>query len=143
MLRGPGGGSGGVTSVNSQTGAVTIQSSGGSITVTEPSAGVINLESVSGGSGTVTSVSVVTANGFAGTVANATSTPAITIKTGVTGILKGNGTAVSAAVGDTDYQNPITLTTTGTSGAATFSGDTLNIPEYAGRVPQSIFNTFG
>ena len=50
-----------------------------------------------GGAGTVTSVSVVTANGFAGTVATATSTPAITISTTVTGILSGNGTAVSAA----------------------------------------------
>lgn len=49
------------------------------------------------GSGTVTSVSVVTANGFAGTVATATTTPAITISTTVTGILSGNGTAISAA----------------------------------------------
>ena len=52
----------------------------------------------SSGSGTVTSVSVVTANGFAGTVATATTTPAITISTGITGLLKGNGTSVSAAV---------------------------------------------
>ena len=85
-----------------------------------------------GGSGTVTTVSVATANGFLGTVANASTTPAITIKTSVTGLLKGNGTGVSAAVGDVDFQNPIILTTTGTSGAATFSGDTLNIPQYAG-----------
>lgn len=49
------------------------------------------------GSGTVTSVSVVTANGFAGSVANATTTPAITLTTTVTGILEGNGTAISAA----------------------------------------------
>lgn len=52
----------------------------------------------SSGSGTVTSVSVVTANGFAGTVATATTTPAITISTGITGLLKGNGTSVTAAV---------------------------------------------
>lgn len=50
-----------------------------------------------GGSGTVTSVSVVTANGFAGSVANATTTPAITLSTTITGILQGNGTAISAA----------------------------------------------
>ena len=50
-----------------------------------------------GGSGTVTSVSVVTANGFAGSVATATTTPAITLSTTVTGILSGNGTAISAA----------------------------------------------
>jgi len=50
-----------------------------------------------GGAGTVTSVSVVSANGFAGTVATATTTPAITLSTTVTGILSGNGTAISAA----------------------------------------------
>lgn len=85
-----------------------------------------------GGSGTVTSVSVVSANGLAGTVANNTSTPAITLSTSITGVLKGNGTSISAATAGTDYQAPITLTTTGTSGAATFSGGTLNIPQYTG-----------
>jgi hypothetical protein len=63
-----------------------------------------------GGSGTVTSVSVTTANGFSGTVANPTSTPAITISTGVTGVLKGNGTSVSAAIAGTDYQVPLGFT---------------------------------
>jgi hypothetical protein len=53
--------------------------------------------------GTVTSVSVVSANGFAGTVATATTTPAITLTTTITGLLKGNGTAISAAVANTDY----------------------------------------
>jgi hypothetical protein len=57
-------------------------------------------------SGTVTSVSVVSANGFAGTVATATTTPAITLTTSVTGVLKGNGTAISAAVVNTDYFAP-------------------------------------
>ncbi len=64
-------------------------------------------------SGTVTSVSVVSANGFAGTVATATSTPAITLTTTITGVLKGNGTAISAAVANTDYQGvaaPVTKT---------------------------------
>ena len=60
------------------------------------------LVSTSGG-GSVTTVSVVTANGFAGTVVNASSTPAITLSTSVTGLLKGNGTAISAAVSGTDY----------------------------------------
>jgi hypothetical protein len=54
-------------------------------------------------SGTVTSVSVVSANGLAGTVATATTTPAITLSTTVTGLLKGNGTAISAAVANIDY----------------------------------------
>jgi hypothetical protein len=57
-------------------------------------------------SGTVTSVSVVSANGFAGTVATPTSTPAITLTTTITGVLKGNGTAISAAVVNTDYFAP-------------------------------------
>jgi len=53
--------------------------------------------------GTVSSVSVVSANGLAGTVATATTTPAITLSTTITGLLKGNGTAISAAVSGTDY----------------------------------------
>lgn len=55
------------------------------------------LTDIAGGSGTVTSVSVVSANGFAGSVATATTTPAITLSTTITGILSGNGTAISAA----------------------------------------------
>jgi hypothetical protein len=66
-----------------------------------------------GGSGTVTSVSVTSANGFAGTVANATTTPAITLSTSVTGIVKGNGTALSAASAGTDYVAPGPYTTSG------------------------------
>lgn len=67
-----------------------------------------------GGSGTVTSVSVVTANGFAGTVATATSTPAITLTTSVTGILKGNGTAISAVtIGSGLSYDGTTLSATG------------------------------
>jgi hypothetical protein len=58
------------------------------------------------GSGTVTSVSVVSANGFAGSVATSTTTPAITITTSITGLLKGNGTAISAATAGTDYLSP-------------------------------------
>jgi len=83
------------------------------------------------GGGTVTTVSVVGANGFNGSVANATSTPAITIGTSLTGILKGTGTGISSAAAGTDYQAPITLTTTGTSGAATLVGNTLNVPNYS------------
>jgi hypothetical protein len=53
--------------------------------------------SATGSGGTVTSVSVVSANGFAGTVATATTTPAITLTTSITGLLYGNGTALAAA----------------------------------------------
>ena len=73
-----------------------------------------------GGAGTVTSVSVVTANGFAGTVATATTTPAITLTTSITGVLKGNGSAVSAAVAGTDYVTP--------TGTETLTNKTLTSP---------------
>lgn len=56
--------------------------------------------------GTVTTASVVSANGFAGSVATAGTTPAITLSTTITGLLKGNGTAMSAAVAGTDYLTP-------------------------------------
>jgi hypothetical protein len=72
-----------------------------------------------GGSGTVTSVSVVTANGFGGTVATATSTPAITLTTNLTGLLKGNGTAMSAAAAGTDYVAPGGALGTPSSGTLT------------------------
>lgn len=74
---------------------ITITNGAGSITITSTA-----------GTGTVTSVSVVSANGFAGTVANPTTTPAITLSTSVTGLIKGNGTALSAAVAATDYVAP-------------------------------------
>jgi len=76
------------------------------------------------GSGTVTSVSVVSANGFAGTVATATSTPAITVSTSITGVLKGNGTAISAAVAGTDYVTP-TGTETLTNKTIAYGSNTL------------------
>lgn len=57
------------------------------------------------GSGTVTAVSVATANGFAGTSSGG-ATPALTLTTSVTGLLKGNGTAMSAATAGTDYLAP-------------------------------------
>jgi hypothetical protein len=92
---------------------VTITNGAGSITIT-------------GTGGTVTSISVVSANGFAGTVATSTTTPAITLTTTITGILKGNGTAISAAVSGTDYAPA----TSGTSilygnGAGGFSNVTV------------------
>jgi len=102
---------------------------------------------VSGGSGTVTSValsapSIFTVTGSpvttSGTLAISYSGTALPVAIGgsgattLTGVLKGNGTsAFSAATAGTDYQAPITLTTTGTSGVATFVSNTLNIPNYA------------
>ena len=98
--------------------------SGVGITGTYPSFTI----SATGSGGTVTTASVVSANGFAGTVATATSTPAITISTSITGLLKGNGTAISAATSGTDYAIPsgnITGTAAGLSATlAVASGGT-------------------
>lgn len=59
-----------------------------------------------GGSGSVTSVSIVAANGFDGTVANKTTTPAITLTTTASGVLKGSGGKLVAATAGTDYVAP-------------------------------------
>lgn len=70
-----------------------------------------------GGSGTVTSVSVVTANGFAGSVADPNTTPAITLSTTLnTPVIAGNGTALIAA------------TTTGSGSVVLATSPTLVTP---------------
>ena len=74
------------------------------------------------GTGTVTTVSVVSANGFTGTVANATTTPAITLTTSITGVLKGNGTAISAATSGTDFSAGTSALATGILKSTTTTG---------------------
>ena len=74
------------------------------------------------GSGSVTSVSVSSANGFAGTVATGTTTPAITVSTSITGVLKGNGTAISAATVGTDYSAGTSANTSGLVYSTTTTG---------------------
>ena len=99
--------------VTSVTGTAPVVSSGGTTPAISMAAATTSVNGYltstdwntfnSKGSGTVTSVSVVSANGLAGTVATATTTPAITLTTSITGILKGHGTAISAAVANVDY----------------------------------------
>jgi hypothetical protein len=96
---------------------------------------------LSTGSGTVTSVSVVSANGFAGTVANSTTTPAITLSTSITGVLKGNGTAISAATAGTDYSAGTSALGTGILKSTTTTG-ALTIA-VAGDFPTLNQNTTG
>jgi len=74
------------------------------------------------GTGTVTTLSVVSSNGFAGTVANATTTPAITLTTSITGLIKGNGTALSAATSGTDYSAGTSALATGILKSTTTTG---------------------
>jgi hypothetical protein len=96
------------------------------------------------GQGTVTSVAALTL-GTTGTdlsssVADSTTTPVITLNV-PTASATNRGALSSGDWSKFDgKQNAITLTTTGTSGPATFSGDTLNIPEYSGG--SSVSKTF-
>ena len=73
------------------------------------------------GSGSVTAVSVTSANGFAGTSSGG-ATPALTLSTSVTGVLKGNATAISAATAGTDYSAGTSALTTGILKSTTTTG---------------------
>jgi len=97
----------------------TLSISGSTATITTGGGG--------GGGGTVTSVG--TSQAFI-TITNPTTTPSISI-----GNASGAATGVLTASDFNTFdakQDAITLTTTGTSGAATFSAGTLNIPQYSG-----------
>lgn len=72
----------------------------------------------------VNQVSVVSANGFAGTVANSTSTASITLSTTINGILQGNGTAISAAT--TIGTGSIVLSNSPTMSTASFTGQIIS-----------------
>jgi hypothetical protein len=73
------------------------------------------------GSGTVTAVSVASANGFTGTSSGG-ATPALTLTTSITGVLKGNGTAISAATAGTDYSAGTSALGTGILKSTTTTG---------------------
>lgn len=93
------------------------------------------LNDIGAGTGSVVSVSLIL--GTAGTdvnssVATATTTPAITLN------IPTSSATNRGLLSSTDWslfsgkQGALTLTTTGTSGAATLVGNTLNIPQYSG-----------
>lgn len=72
----------------------------------------------------ITSVSVASSNGLAGTSSGGF-TPTLTLSTSVNGIVKGNGTALSAATAGTDYVAPGTATTF--TALQTFAGSASNL----------------
>lgn len=107
-------------------GTVTTLAPGSSATVTNvgtSGAAVLNFGIPQGaagsGSGTLTSFTFTNANGFTGTVTNGTSTPTLSLGTSISGLLKGNGTAISAAAAGTDY--PGLSTANSYSGVQTMS----------------------
>lgn len=70
----------------------------GNTNVTFPTSGTLSTTT-----GTVTAVSVASANGFAGSSSGG-ATPALTISTSITGVLLGNGTSISASNVTNDAQ---------------------------------------
>lgn len=122
-------------------------------------AGSLTLTVTAGGSGTVTSFSAGTLSPlFTTSVATATTTPALTfsLSNAAANSVFGNNTGSSAApayfvptfttlngwFGST-IQSAISLTTTGTSGAASFAANTLNIPQYQGALTLTTTGTSG
>ena len=102
-----------------------IKVTNGTLTVSGNTATIVTGAGGGGGSGTVTSVG--TSQAFI-TITNPTTTPSISI-----GNASGAATGVLTAASFNTFdakQDAITLTTTGTSGAASFAGGTLNIPQY-------------
>jgi hypothetical protein len=107
--------------------------------------GVWVQETIGDTDGTVTNVSALTINStgtdLSSTVANPTTTPVITLSVPT-------ASAVNRGVlSPTDWstfngkQDAITLTTTGTSGAATLVGSTLNIPQYQSVITNPVTGT--
>ena len=121
------------TTFNSKQGAITLTTTGSSGASTLVG-NTLNIPNYTDSFvGTVTSVSFTlgtTGTDLSSSVANSTTTPAITLNV-PTASASARG-ALSAADWTTfnNKQGTITLTTTGTSGAATFSSNTLNIPDY-------------
>lgn len=94
-----------------------------------------------GSSGSTTNINIGSAtSGALGTLT--VNSPNITFTSLTNGLVKSTSGVISNATAGTDYQAPITLTTTGTSGAATFTSNTLNIPQYTGGV-SSVSNADG
>ena len=124
-----GGGGAGVASINALAGAITLVG-GTNITLT-PVGQVITINSTAE-NGTVTSVSS-TAAGSALNVAvtNPTTTPAVAFTWSGTNAQYVNGAGAAANISTLIASGALTLTTTGTSGAAALLGNNLNIPVYA------------
>lgn len=151
-----------LTSINSDTTAaqaLTVGTAGTDFAITNPGSGshVFNLPTASAsnrgalssadwttfnnkGSGTVTAVSIASANGFAGSSSGG-ATPALTLSTSITGVLKGNATAISAATAGTDYSAGTSALSTGILKSTTTTG-ALTIA-VAGDFPTLNQNTSG
>lgn len=100
-----------------------LSGTGTRMVVADPS-GVLSTQAIpsGGGGGSVTGVAVATANGLSGTSDGASVVPTLTLSTTVNGMIKGNGTSLSAAVAGTDYTTP--------SSTETFTNKSGNISQW-------------
>lgn len=137
-----GGGSSGVSSLNGQTGTLTLLA-GSNITIT-PGSGSLTIASTASGSGTVTSVSVVTANGISGTVATATTTPAITLTLGAItpSSVNASGTVLGSNLSGTNTGDLTIGTANGLSLSAQVLSLSLSSGSTVGALSSADWNTF-
>jgi hypothetical protein len=135
-----------VVIINRSSGVVTVNDNGSTLVQTMASPSFVTLTvtnigsaagvwdsayTTAGGTGTMTAVSVASSNGFTGSSSGG-ATPILTLTTSITGVLKGNGTAISAATAGTDYMAPADFITretpTGTINGSTTSFGLANTP---------------
>ena len=146
-------------STNANTLTLQAGATGGNITFTLPTddgdngevlttngSGVLSWEA-SGGSGTVTDVSVVTANGVSGSVATSTTTPAITLTLGAITPTTVNGNTITTGTGTLTLGAGKTLTAsntltfTGTDGSSVAFGTGGTVLYTASAIPLTVGTT--
>jgi hypothetical protein len=101
---------------------------GGTRVLTTDNSGVLSWGAGGGGSGTVTTVSVVTANGVSGSVANPTTTPAITLTLGAITPTSINGLTITTSTGTLTIANGKTITINNTLTLNGTDGTTITLP---------------
>lgn len=105
---------------------VNLSGSGSRMVVAGPT-GTLTTAAIPGGGGSsITGVAVATANGFGGTSDGAAVVPTITLTTTASGMLLGNGTAISGATAGSHYTSP-----TGTEGLSNKTITASTIAGYA------------
>jgi hypothetical protein len=111
--------------------------------LTQASSGAPLWSTCGGGSGTVTAVSVTTANGVSGSVATSTTTPAITLTLGAITPISVNGLTISSSTGTLSITNAKTLAVSNSLTFAGTDGTTITLPSTSATLARTdAANTF-